>query len=68
MAILTKGNPNTHYEEKRESTPSRELVAGNRECFGCGQCPKTLYKYNDTKGWFCNKNCGIITIYNHSSR
>lgn len=53
MAVIRKGNPYTHYEEKRESkTRSR-----GEDCSWCGQKPKTLFKYNNTRGWFCNKGC-----------
>jgi len=54
MAIITKGNPFTHPEEKRESWVN---IGDSYSCNWCGQSPKTLYKYNDTRGWFCNKKC-----------
>lgn len=53
MALITKGNPYTHYEETRES----KVNHSQEECDWCGQKPKYLYKYNNRKGWFCNKGC-----------
>ena len=49
---ITKGSPYSHYEETRESRPG-----GGDTCDWCGQKRKTLYKYNNRKGWFCNKEC-----------
>jgi len=58
MAIIIKGNPFTHHEEKRESMPTKTpWCATLLKCDWCGQSPKALYKYNDSKGWFCNKEC-----------
>ena len=56
MAIIEKGNPYTHQEEKRASKPNYMPL---QECDWCGQTPKYLNKYNDSKDLFCNKGCWI---------
>lgn len=45
------GNPYSHEEHSRES------LGHPGECDWCGQERKNLYKFDDTKGWFCNKGC-----------
>lgn len=58
MARITKGNPYTHWEETRESWNNS---GGERDCFWCGQRPRTLYEYNDSsengRKLYCNKDC-----------
>ena len=55
MTTTHHGNPYTHEEHKRESK-----VNYNRdECPWCGQKPKYLYQYDNSRGWFCNKGCWI---------
>ena len=56
MATIVKGNPFTHEESKRESKVN---YMPQEACAWCGQKPKYLYKYNDTKHWFCNRGCWI---------
>ena len=53
MPIIHKGNPFTHFEEKRES----KVNYSKEYCDWCGGQPKYLFKYTNTKGWFCNKGC-----------
>jgi hypothetical protein len=53
MTIIYSGNPFTHVENKRESTACKK----GETCSWCGQIRRVLYKYNNTKGWFCNKQC-----------
>ena len=52
MTKITWGNPYTHEEHSRESSP-----ANGDTCDWCGQRKRTLYKYDNSRGWFCNKEC-----------
>jgi hypothetical protein len=49
MAIQFKGNPFTHFEQKRESV-------GPGVCAWCGTKRKVLFKYNNGKP-VCNLEC-----------
>jgi len=55
MATICKGNPYTHQEEKRESVSGK--LVNEDGCFWCGRQRNPLYRYNNTKGLFCNKGC-----------
>jgi len=52
MSRIEYGNPFDHSEFSRESTKG-----AGKKCEWCGATKKTLYKYNDSKGWFCSKDC-----------
>lgn len=51
--LITWGSPYTHEEHSRES----KTRMPHESCDWCGQKPKTLFKYDGRRGWFCNKEC-----------
>jgi len=58
MAKMEWGNPYSHEEHSRESLPKSEWISeGVDSCDWCGSEPRTLFKYDGTDGWFCNKDC-----------
>jgi hypothetical protein len=54
MAELLYGNPFTHEQHRRVSRPGSTKASG---CDWCGQNPKSLFNYDYSRGWFCNKEC-----------
>ena len=54
MATLHRGNCYTHAESVRESEPGRDHPGG---CAWCGQRRRVLYRYNFSRGWYCNQEC-----------
>jgi len=54
MTKRSWGNPYTHEEHERETMTNTTKA---HRCDWCGQKPKRLYKYDNTRGWFCNKGC-----------
>lgn len=54
MSKIYHGNPYTHEEYCRENVNNNDKKL---TCDWCGNNKKVLFKYNNDKHIFCNKDC-----------
>lgn len=58
MPTIYHGNPFTHEEHSRESRSAKDMGAHDTQsCAWCGQPRRALYRYDGTRGYFCNLSC-----------